>query len=84
MTSYPSNGNFPASLPRSDRAGKMGGHDGRSALRDRFRGNGFDGNGELDRTGRCAVHFGNRGDLGDLSHRNNIHENGKLAAFFAV
>ncbi|MEX3894943.1 hypothetical protein [Paraburkholderia sp. BR10954] len=55
----------------------MGGHDGRSALRDRFRGNGFDGNGELDCTGRCAVQFGNRGDLGDLSHRNNIHEKQK-------
>jgi hypothetical protein len=75
---------LPRIFARSDRAGKMGGHDGRSALRDRFRGDGFDGNGELDPTGRCAVRFGNRGDLGDPSHRNNIHENGKLAAIFAV
>jgi hypothetical protein len=28
-------------LRRRDRAGKMGGHDGRSAERDRFEGNGF-------------------------------------------
>jgi hypothetical protein len=42
---------LPRIFARSDRAGKMGGHNGRSALRDRFRGNCFDGNGELDRTG---------------------------------
>jgi hypothetical protein len=79
---------LPRIFARSDRAGKMGGHDGRSALRDRFRGNRFDecvdANGELDRTGRCAVLFGNRGDLGDLSHRDNIHENRTLATEIAA
>ncbi|WP_167387596.1 hypothetical protein [Paraburkholderia susongensis] len=80
MTSYPSKWKLPRIFARSDRAGKTGGHDGRSALRDRFRGNRFDGNGELNRTGRFAVQLGNRGDLGDLRHRDNIHENRKLAA----
>jgi hypothetical protein len=79
---------LPRIFARSDRAGKMSGHDGRSAFRDRFRGNRFnerfDGNGELNRTGRFAVQFGNRGDLGDLRHRSNIHENRNLATSFAA
>jgi hypothetical protein len=77
---------LPRIFARSDRAGKMSGHDGRSAFRDRFRGNRFDGNcnGELDHTGRFAVRFGNRGDLGDLRHRYNIHENRNLATSFAA
>ncbi|MFM0045027.1 hypothetical protein PQR05_27285 [Paraburkholderia sediminicola] len=57
----------------------MSGHDGRSAFRDRFRGNRFnerfDGNGELNHTGRFAVEFRNRGDLSYVRHRYNIHEN---------
>jgi hypothetical protein len=67
---------LPRIFARSDRAGKMSGHDGRSAFRDRFRGNRFaNGNGELNRTGRFAVECRNRGDFGDLRHRHNIHEN---------
>src|SRR5262249_53082040 len=42
---------LPRKFARRDRAGKTGGHDGRSAFRDRFRGNRFnrrlDGNGEF-------------------------------------
>ncbi|WP_162831392.1 hypothetical protein [Paraburkholderia caffeinilytica] len=57
----------------------MSGHDGRSAFRDRFRGNRFDGNGELNHTGRFAVQFRNRGDLSYVRHRYNIHENRNLA-----
>jgi hypothetical protein len=60
---------LPRNFARRDRAGKTGGHDGRSALRDRFRGNRFDGNGELNRTGRFAVEVRNRGDLRKLRHR---------------
>jgi hypothetical protein len=75
---------LPRIFARSDRAGKMSGHDGRSAFRDRFRGNRFNGNGELNHTGRCAVQFGNRGDLGDLRHRYNIHEIRNLATSFAA
>jgi hypothetical protein len=71
---------LPRIFARSDRAGKMSGHDGRSAFRDRFRGNRFDGgNGELDHTGCFAVQFGNRGDLSYVRHRYNIHENRNLA-----
>jgi hypothetical protein len=67
---------LPRIFARSDRAGKMSGHDGRSAFRDRFRGNRFcGGNGELNHTGRFAVQFRNRGDLSRLCHRYNIHEN---------
>jgi hypothetical protein len=67
---------LPRIFARSDRAGKMSGHDGRSAFRDRFRGNRFGGgNGELNHTGRFAVQFRNRGDLSQLCHRHNIHEN---------
>ncbi|MEZ0600615.1 hypothetical protein ACAX43_00405 [Paraburkholderia sp. IW21] len=88
MTSYPSSGNFPASFARSDRAGKMSGHDGRSAFRDRFRGNRFnecfDDNGERNHTGRFAVQFGNRGDLSCVRHRYNIHENRNPATSFAA
>ncbi|WP_181309369.1 hypothetical protein [Paraburkholderia sp. BL18I3N2] len=76
MTSYPSKWKLPRIFARSDRAGKMSGHDGRSAFRDRFRGNRFGGgNGELNHTGRFAVQFRNRGDLSQLCHRHNIHEN---------
>ncbi len=57
----------------------MGGHDGRSANRDRFRGNRFDerfdGNGELNHTGRFAVVVRNQGDLGSRRHRYSLHEN---------
>jgi len=60
---------------RSDRAGKISGHDGRSAFRDRFRGNRFGGNGERNHTGRFAEQFRNRGDLSCVRHRDNIHEN---------
>jgi hypothetical protein len=70
---------LPRIFARSDRAGKMSGHDGRSAFRDRFRGNGFNAsgsnNGELNHTGRFAVQFRNRGDLSLGCHRYNIHEN---------
>jgi hypothetical protein len=70
---------LPRIFARSDRAGKMSGHDGRSALRDRFRGNRFNGsfggNGELNHTGRFAVQCRNRGDLSCVRHRYNIHEN---------
>jgi hypothetical protein len=57
----------------------MSGHDGRSAFRDRFRGNRFNGNGELNHTGRFAAQFRNRGDLSLGCHRYNIHENRNLA-----
>ncbi|MFM0505389.1 hypothetical protein [Paraburkholderia caffeinilytica] len=79
---------LPRIFARSDRAGKMSGHDGRSAFRDRFRGNRFNerfnerfcgGKGELNRTGRFAVQFRNRGDLSYVRHRYNIHENRNLA-----
>jgi len=70
---------LPRIFARSDRAGKMSGHDGRSAFRDRFRGNRFGGNGELNHTGRFAVQFRNRGDLSHVRHRYNIHENRNLA-----
>jgi hypothetical protein len=70
---------LPRIFARSDRAGKMSGHDGRSAFRDRFRGNRFGGNGELNHTGRFAVLVRNQGDLRNLRHRHNIHENRNLA-----
>jgi hypothetical protein len=70
---------LPRIFARSDRAGKMSGHDGRSAFRDRFRGNRFGGNGERNHTGRFAVQFRNRGDLSYVRHRYNIHENRNLA-----
>jgi hypothetical protein len=63
----------------------MSGHDGRSAFRDRFRGNRFcGGNGELNHTGRFAVQFRNRGDLSCVRHRYNIHENRNPATSFAA
>ncbi|MGE8473953.1 MAG: hypothetical protein ACN6QC_22070, partial [Paraburkholderia hospita] len=71
---------LPRIFARSDRAGKMGGHDGRSAFRDRFRGNRFDGNGERNHAGRFAAQCRNRGDLRNRRHHMSLHENPFFAA----
>ncbi|MEK6425957.1 MAG: hypothetical protein V4801_40810 [Burkholderia gladioli] len=62
---------FPAfSVPRRNRAGKSGGHDGRrSAFRDRFRDDDFRGDdGARTRTGFDAVEVQDRGDREILRH----------------
>src|SRR5215813_3592231 len=88
MTSYPWSGQLPRNFARRVRAGKTGGHDGRSAFRDRFRGNSFDerlgGNGEFGRTGRFAVLARDRDDVRDLRHCVSLHENRDSTAYSPV